>query len=356
MNPALSFARVRKIIDNGKVFVLTTHIFPDGDAIGSTVAYLLLLRSMKKRAVAVIPSPLPPIYRFLDRNGDLLVYRKKHDRLIEGADALFILDSSTNDRLGPIYEVARRSGVRRVCIDHHPGNTVDAEVKLVHVDACSTAQMIYELYLACGCEIGRDAAIAIYSGIHTDTVSFNFLGTTARTHEIVADLLSRGIDPKEAWLQIYGNDSPRLLKLAGMTLAGLRTAGGGRIAWVVVRKAQLGRLRVNPAETESFTRYPLTIKGVGVIVLFCEEGERQVRVSLRALDNTDVGEFARALGGGGHSTSAGVRMEEPLQIVVRKIIRALVRRKPAIGDYGAGRREESRYSRPDPLLGEAGGD
>jgi len=326
MNPAPSLARVRKVIDNGTVFVLTTHIYPDGDAIGSTVAHLRLLRSMKKRAVAIIPSPIPPIYRFLDRKGDLLVYRRKHDLLIAGADALFILDSSTNDRLGPIYEVARRSGVRRVCIDHHPGNTVEAEVTLVEVNACSTAQLIYELYLACGCEIGRDAAIALYTGMHTDTVSFNFLGTTARTHEIVADLLSRGVDPKEVWLQIYGNDSPRLLKLAGITLAGLRTAAKGRIAWVVVREPQLRRLRVNPSETESFTRYPLTIKGVGVIALFCEEGKRQVRVSLRALDSTDVGKIARALGGGGHSTSAGVRMEEPLPRVVRKIIKALMRR------------------------------
>ncbi|MCX6339567.1 MAG: bifunctional oligoribonuclease/PAP phosphatase NrnA [Candidatus Aureabacteria bacterium] len=323
-----SLARVKKIIRDGKVFALTTHIYPDGDAIGSTMAYLLLLKSMNKSAVAIIPSPAPLIYRFLDRRGDLLAYHKKYDPLIAGADALFILDSSTNDRLGPIYEVARRSGVRRVCIDHHPGNTVEAETKFVKIDACSTAQLIYELYLACGREIGRDAAIALYTGMHTDTVSFNFLGTTARTHEIVADLLRRGVDPKEAWLRMYGNDSPRLMKLAGITLEGLRTAAGGRIAWVVIRESQWRLLRVNPSETESITRYPLTLRGVGVIALFCEEGRRQVRVSMRALDRTDVGKIARALGGGGHSTSAGVRMQEPLPKVVRKIIKALMRRKP----------------------------
>lgn len=328
MNPAVSLARIKKIIRDGTVFALTTHIYPDGDAIGSMIAYLRLLKSMKKRARAVIPSPVPPRYRFLDRKGDLLVYRKKYDPLIAGADALFILDSSTNDRLGPIYEVARRSGVRRVCIDHHPGNTVEAETKFVDIGACSTAQLIYELYLACGREIGRDAAIALYTGIHTDTVSFNFLGTTAHTHEIVADLLRRGVDPKEAWLRMYGNDSPRVLKLAGMTLKGLRTAARGRIAWVVIRESQWRRLRVNPFETESLTRYPLTARGVGVIALFCEEGKRQVRVSLRALDSTDVGEIARALGGGGHSTSAGVRLEEPLPQAVRRIIKALMRRKP----------------------------
>lgn len=323
-----TLADVKKIITNGRAFVLTTHVHPDGDAIGSTMACLHLLRSMKKRAVAVIPSRVPSRYRFLDRKGDLLVYRKGHDSLIAKADALLILDSSTNDRLGPIYDAARSSGVRRVCIDHHPGNVVDAEVKWVEVDACSTSQLIYALFGACGREIGRDVALALYTGIHTDTVSFNFLGTTARTHEIAADLLRRGVDPKEAWVKIYGNDSPNLLRLTGSALAGLRTSDGRRIAWIVVREAEMKRLRVMPSETESLTRYPLTIEGVGVVVLFCEEGKKRVRVSLRALDRTDVGKIARSLGGGGHRTSAGVEMDEPLPRVIRKVIGELKKIKP----------------------------
>jgi phosphoesterase RecJ-like protein len=322
-----SLADVKKIIDTGKAFVLTTHIYPDGDAIGSTMAYLHLLRSMKKRVAAVIPSPMPPRYRFLDKKGDLLVYRKKYDSLITKADALFILDSSTNDRLGPIYDVARRSGIKRACIDHHPDNTVEAETKWVEAGACSTAQLIYELYLACGREIGRDVALALYTGMHADTVSFNFLGTTARTHEIVADLLSCGVDPKEAWVKIYGHDSPGLLRLAGATLQGLRMSDGGRIAWMVVRESEMRRLRVTPSETELFTRYPLTIENVGVVLLFCEEGVKSVRVSLRALDKTDVGKIARSLGGGGHRTSAGVELEEPLPVVIRKVIRKLTATK-----------------------------
>jgi len=319
----VTLARVKKIIDTGKSFVLTTHIHPDGDAVGSTMACLHLLRSLKKRVAAVIPSPIPPRYRFLGKKGDLLFYCKRYDSLIAGADALLILDASTNDRLGPIYDVARRAGVRRVCIDHHPSNTVEAEAKWVDAGACSTAQLIYGLYLACGRKIGRDAALALYTGLHTDTVSFNFLGTSARTHEIVADLLKRGVDAKEAWVRIYGSDSPNLLRLAGAALAGLRMSDGGRIAYITVREAEMRRLRVAPHETESFTRHPLTIKNVGVVILFCEEGKRRVRVSLRALDKTDVGKIARSFGGGGHRTSAGVTLEEPLSRVIGKTIKAL---------------------------------
>lgn len=318
-----TLADVKKIITGGRAFVLTTHLHPDGDAIGSTMACLRLLGSMKKRAAAILPSIVPDRYRFLDTRGELLAYRKKHDPLISEADALLILDASTNDRMGPVYDAARRSGVRRVCIDHHPDNAVDAEVKWVEAGACSTAQLVYGLYPACGREIGRDAALALYTGMHTDTVSFNFLGTTARTHEIAADLIKRGVDPKEAWVKIYGNDSPNLLRLAGSALAGLRTSDGGRIAWITVRAAEMERLRIEPSETESFTRYPLAIKNAGVVVLFCEEGKRRVRVSLRALDSTDVGKIARSFGGGGHSTSAGVTLSEPLPRVIGKIIRKL---------------------------------
>lgn len=317
--------RLTRLIARGRRFVVVSHIYPDGDAVGSSLAMLRLLRAMGKRAVAFLPSPVPPVYRFLDRRGDLRAYRKNDEPRLAGADAVMILDSSTDDRLDALYEAIKRIRVPRVCIDHHPGNSVTAELKLVDTGACSTCQMIYELYHACTQGIDKATAEALYTGIHTDTVSFNFLGTTARTHEIAADLLRRGVDAKQTWTHIYGNDSPRLMKLAGVTLAGLQTADRGRIAWITVTRRQWRRMGVSPRDTESFTRYPLTIRGVGVIILFCEEGPRQVRVSLRALDRTDVGRIARSFGGGGHQTSAGVTLMEPLARAVAIVLRALRR-------------------------------
>jgi phosphoesterase RecJ-like protein len=319
------WGRVRRIIEAGAGFVVTSHVYPDGDSIGSTLAMLRLLGSMGKRAAGILPCPLPPAYRFLAGSGSLMAYRPSHDALIGAADAVFMLDASTNDRLGDVGAAARRLGARRVCIDHHPGNAVEAEVRAVDTRACSTAQLIYELYGACGRRIDRHAALAIYTGIHTDTVSFNFLGTDAATHEIAADLLRKGVEPKSAWLSLYGHDSPRLLRLAGLTLAGLRTAAGGRIAWMTVRERDWRRLRVDPKETESFARYPLTIDGVGVIAVFCEEGIGRVRVSLRALDRTDVGGIARSFGGGGHRSSAGALISAPLGTAASLVIGALRR-------------------------------
>jgi bifunctional oligoribonuclease and PAP phosphatase NrnA len=321
------WTRVRAIIESGRAFVVTSHIYPDGDSIGSSVAFLRLLRAMGKKSAGIMPSPIPASYRFIPGAGSLRTYRSGLDSLIAAADAVFMLDASTNDRLGELDAATRRLGVRRVCIDHHPGNTVDAETMAVDAGACSTAQLIYELYGACGVGIGRAAALALYTGIHTDTVSFNFLGTNAVTHEIAADLLRRGVDPKSAWLRMYGHDSPRLLKLAGLTLAGLQTTARGRIAWMEVRERHWRRLGVDPRETESFTRYPLTIRGVGVIAVFCEEGRARIRLSLRALDRTDVGTIARSFGGGGHRTSAGALVLAPLNTVVRGVIGALRRER-----------------------------
>ena len=318
---------IRGIIDAGRRFGVTSHVYPDGDAIGSTLAMLRLLRAMGRSATGVMPSPVPDTYRFLPGAQALRSYRPVHDAVLGAADALFVLDASTNDRLGALDEASRRLRVPRVCIDHHPGNTVDAETRLVDTGACSTAQLIYELYEACGQTIDRSSALALYTGIHTDTVSFNFLGTDAVTHEIAAVLLRQGVDPKSAWLKIYGNESPALLRLAGATLSGLQTAAGGRIAWMAIRERDWRRLRVDPRATESFTRYPLTIRGVGVIVVFCEEERTRVRVSLRALDRTDVGAVARLFDGGGHRTSAGALIYAPLGTVVRRVIGALRRSK-----------------------------
>lgn len=316
------WSRVRRIIAAGRLFVVTSHVYPDGDSIGSSIAMLRLLRAMGKKATGILPSPVPDSCRFLPGAAALRTYCPAHDPLLAAA-AVFVLDTSTNDRLGELDGATRRLGSRRICIDHHPGNTVDAETRAVDTAACSTAQLVYELYRACGKTVDRAAALALYTGIHTDTVSFNFLGTNATTHEIAADLLRRGVDPKSAWLKMYGNDSSSLLRLAGLTLAGLRTAEEGRIAWMSVRKRDWRRLCVDPKTTESFTRYPLTIHGVDVITVFCEEETRKVRVSLRALDRTDVGAVARSFGGGGHRTSAGALVTAPLATVVRGVTAAL---------------------------------
>lgn len=319
----VDWSKVKDIIRGGRRFAVTSHIYPDGDAVGSTIAFVHLLRGMGKRIVAINPSPIPPIYRFLDRGCDILVYNEECDRLLAESEALFILDSSSNDRLGPLYDVAERLGLRRVCIDHHPDNTVDAAVRIVDTRACSTAQLVHELYIELGMEIGRDAAEALYAAIHTDTVSFNFLGTDARTHEIAADLLRRGVDPKKAWTKIYGNNSLSHLKLAGITLSNLHTANGGWIAWLTVSRDQWRVLGIHPHETEAFTRFPLTLKGVGVIAVFCEEKRNRTRVSLRALDDTNVGRIARSFGGGGHRTSAGATVNAPLERVVKEVIESL---------------------------------
>jgi phosphoesterase RecJ-like protein len=308
-----------------KKVVVTSHIYPDGDAIGSSVSFLNLMKRLKKNAVSINPAPIPPVYRFLDRERNLLVYTKRHDRILSNADVLFILDASANDRLGPLYEVAQRLKIQRVCIDHHPDNRVDATVKVVDTEACSTAQLVYELYRALGVDINADIAEALYTGMHTDTVSFNFLGTNAKTHEIVAELLRAGVDPKKTWLKIYGNDTPELLKLAGVTLSGLRVADEGRIAWLTVRQNQWKELGVDPNATEAFTRFPLTIRGVGVIAVFCEEEKSRVRVSLRALGDIDVGALARTFGGGGHRTSAGATVCRPLELVIEEVIDALTK-------------------------------
>jgi phosphoesterase RecJ-like protein len=286
-----------------------------------------LLKQLGKKPFVLHPAPVPEQFKGLDKKHVIRLYTPSCRSRVVSADALFILDASSDDRIGALHSVSREEGLPRICIDHHPENTVEATVKRVDATACSTAQLIYELYRSYRLPVKKKVAEALYAGIHTDTVSFNFLGTNARTHEIVADLLGCGVDPKTMWKRLYGNESPGFLRLAGNSLARLKTDESGRIAWLTVRRKQLRRFRVRAGETEAFARYPLTLRGVGIVAIFCEEAVRRVRVSLRALDATDVGRIARGLGGGGHKTSAGVTLREPLAVVVPLVIRALRARR-----------------------------
>ena len=337
------WSAVRRIVSGGDRFGVAGHVYPDGDAVGSTVALGRLLRRLGKEVLLLSPVPVPLSYRFLDPEGDIAVYDGSQDPLIARLDAFFMLDASTDDRLGRLLETVREYAIPLVCIDHHPDNAVEAGVKIVDNEACSTSQLVYELHGELGVEVDLPAAEAIYTGIHTDTVSFNFLGANARTHEIAARLLGLGVDPKAMWLKIYGNESADLMRLAGITLSGLRIDGSGRFALLTVEEEQWRSHGVEPSETEAFTRYPLTLKGVGVVALFCEERKGRTRVSLRALDATDVGSVARRFGGGGHRTSAGATVDGDLGDVVDAVLAALAgeeerraRREGATAKWRAG--------------------
>jgi len=309
---------LKKKIEGGKRFLLTTHILPDGDAIGSELALSRFLRGRGKSVSIVNPDEVPSNFAFMARDGEIEVLSHPFER--GDWAAVFILDTGSPDRLGRMAEVVDALPVYKIVIDHHERNDVEADLKIVSTAACSTAELIYGLIRESGERVGKEIALPLYVALHTDTVSFNFLGTNATTHRIVGDLLEAGLDPASIYEKVYMRDSWEHIRKVGSALTRVESAFDGRVAVMKIPREFIASGEITPYETESYTRYPLTIEGVRIVVLFYEMARGRTRVGLRALGDVDVGLLATKHGGGGHSTAAGVVLESPLDEAERIIL------------------------------------
>ncbi len=185
--------KLRKRIEGGNRFLITTHILPDGDAIGSELALARFLKREGKSVSIVNPDEVPLNFTFMTREAEIEIISPTSE--IGECDVVFILDTGSSERLGRMAGIVGSIPSYKIVIDHHERNDVEADLKIVSSDVCSTAELIHSLIREFGGKIDKDIALPLYVAIHTDTVSFNFLGTCAGTHRIVSELLETGIDP-----------------------------------------------------------------------------------------------------------------------------------------------------------------
>ncbi len=318
--------RIRQIVDEGKRFIITTHVNADGDGLGSEMALFHFLRSRGKEAVIVNVGAMPENYRFLDPEG---VIRWAEDgeadeALPIGFDAIFILDTGKFSRLGHLHQSVEENGATLICIDHHPKEMGFAHAEVIDTEVSSTGELVYDFITSCGLRISNPlVAEALFAALLTDTGAFRFANTTSRTHRIAAELIEAGADLMKVYHEIYERGSLSRLRLLGKAMAGLQLECGGRLAWFSIDRETLSSHGVRYAETERFVDEPRQIEGVEVIVYFLETHEGTIRVSIRSKGDVTVNEIARHFGGGGHPYAAGIRMRGPLQEAVRRVIGAL---------------------------------
>ena len=290
-------------------FVLTTHVNPDGDGIGSEVALASWLRQRGKDVRVINHSPLPAVYRFLDPGGTVAAFVPSRDGpAIRGADVIVVLDTNHPDRLESMKEAVLGSPAVKVCIDHHLDPDPFASTTLIDADATSTGEILYRLLFREG-EEGPSAEIAagLYCAIMTDTGSFRYPRTGPMTHTIVSRLIACGADPVGIYAEVYERWSAGRIHLLGEVLAGLRTEFGGRLAHVTVTRQMLSRTGTSEEDTDNFTTYPMSVEGVRVGILFLEI-EGGVKISFRSKGTIPINALAMEYGGNGHRNAAGARI------------------------------------------------
>lgn len=317
--PADDLARARQALDEARHPLLTTHVNPDGDGLGSELALYHALQCRGKPATILNASSTPSFFRFLDPDGVIQHYRLG-DPLPAEADLLVALDLGKWERLGPMCETARASRLPVLCMDHHPTEGPFGDLQVISDQACATGEIIYDLLKSYGEPLALPAAEAIYAAIMTDTGSFRFTNTNARTHRIAAELLDLGVNPAAMYSRVYESTHPERLRLLGLTLSDLHISADGRIGWIAVTQEMLQKAGAKPEDTEDFVDIPRTVRGVEVSALFIELPTGIIRTSLRSKGLVRVSDVAVSLGGGGHPFAAGIRLPGSLQSAIQRVL------------------------------------
>lgn len=299
--------------------VITGHIMPDGDSIGSTLALGMGLEKLRKNVVMVIPDGIPENYRFLP--GVERVYKQ----LPSGDyDTFVVVDCSVPDRISEHLSMLLRDGITVVNIDHHANKQNFADVNHVNSDAAATGEIIYDLLVKMGIDIDIDMAISLYTAIVTDTGSFKYEGTTSDTHRRVAALLEKGIPVARVSKSIFDEKPIEALKVLQRALPTLCISSCGRVAWISLDWPTRVSIGAKDEHIEDLVTYPRIIKGVEVALVFKAMSVKSVKISLRSNYYVDVNRLAGKFGGGGHKRAAGCLISGDFEEVKKKVIAAAI--------------------------------
>lgn len=319
------FAEIASAFRKYRSFCVMSHHRPDGDAYGSQLAVALCLRELGKEVAVWNEDGLLPKFRFLPQSE--LIHAPAEEMERRSFDCLVAVDCSSFLRLGrPLRKLGEVQ--RTINLDHH--HTNERYGNLVHIaDAPATGELLYELFVAEKLPFTAEMASCLFVALSTDTGSFQYRGTSARTYEIAADLVRRGADVARLSQACYDTQPLRRTHLLREILNDLQLSGGNRVATAAVSLAKMRELGLEPGDTEDIINHLRAIDTVQVAAFFEEmkvlsTGQPAVRTSLRSKSEAcDVSAICAQFGGGGHKLAAGARIGGTLPEVRARVTAAI---------------------------------
>lgn len=304
-------AELSKIIAQCRNVVITCHIAPDGDAIGSTLALSHVLNDMGKSARVVTPDLLPKNLMSLPGAKDVLPYTRYEDfvaTLMTDADLIFCLDYNSLKRIDRLGGLLSEAKARKVMIDHHLGPEDFPDLVISHPEEPSTSSLLFRVLCALGLlpQIDKRIATCIYAGMMTDTGNFSYNSNNAELYEIVAELVRKGVDKDKLYSQIINCSTESRLRLNGYAVSEkMRLFEEHQAALITLTREELNRFGYQKGDTESLVNVPLSIAGIRYS-FFLREESNYIKVSARSKGDFPVNTVCeRYFGGGGHKNAAG---------------------------------------------------
>ena len=296
-----------------ETFLITTHVNPEGDAIGSSLALALALSSIGKKVEVITQDPVPKGLKFLP-SSDTIKQAKSIDRRF---DAVITVDCGDLERVG-FLKIDNIPGDILINIDHHVTNKGFGAVNFVE-DAVASAQLIYDIMKRLNISLTPDIATCIYTAIMTETGSFRYSNTTSETFKIAQEMVSAGAMPWNIAEQIFNRNNIGRIKLLGLILESLDRSDDGKISWITVKEQMYRETGTSKEDVEDFINFPRSIEGVEVAILF-RESNQGWKISLRSNGKVDVSNMALEFGGGGHSMAAGFFIQGGHEEVKKRVV------------------------------------
>jgi len=316
----LDWARLLDLLANRERFVLTSHVRPDCDALGSELGMAGILRAIGKDVRIVNAQATPPNLRWIDPAGHLesLAERVRPADLAD-RDLLIVLDTSAFAQLGAMADVAKGMRDRVLVIDHHVSEDDLCDMWFKDTSAEATARIVYEIGLRLRVPLTPAIATPLYAGLSTDTGGFRFPSVSGESFRIAGRLVDAGASPPAIYRELFEQDSLARLHLVGRTLAGARTSHDGRVILSSVRQSDIRDVGALPADTEDLVNLTLAVKGTELAAILIEQPDGRIKTSFRSRGPVDCSALAGRFGGGGHKAAAGAILDGPFEAAHERV-------------------------------------
>lgn len=310
-----------ELVKRSQRFLLTTHVRPDADGLGSMLALAEILEKMDKQVRMVVASTWPPRYNFLDperRIGRLQLPGNEY----RPTDAVVILDTGTWNQLGDFGTLLKSLTVPRVVIDHHISQDDLGALRLVDVTAEATGRLVYEAIAALGRPLTERTAGMLFAAVATDTGWFRHKNTMPTTFALAAELMHAGAQPTPLYDYLYENNSLPRLKLKGLVATRVQVVENGKISFSEIHRDDYAATGATPQDSEDLVN-DTRVAGAESWLLFMEQLAGGVKISFRSREKVDVARVAEEFGGGGHRLASGAIVQMSLPEAKAQVLAAV---------------------------------
>jgi len=320
---AIDWSLFVALVETNQRFLLTSHIRPDCDALGSELGMAAVLEAAGKEVRIVNGHRTPPNLAFLDPGDRIEAIEDLEEDPSADVDVLMVLDTSAWVQLGEMADVVRGTSATRVVLDHHKSGDDLGATELKDVSAEATGVLVVEASDALGLSLTAAAATPLFAAIATDTGWFRFPSTHSRTYQVAGRLTEAGANPADIYGHLYEQETLARLNLRGLVLARVRTECEGALAYTHIRLADFEETGALASDTEDLVNLSLTIKGTQAAVILVEQQPDVYKVSFRSRCEMDCSEVAAEFNGGGHQAAAGGSVEGAFEDARRRVLDAV---------------------------------